>query len=327
MANKFERFGLEHGYKQPILVLGDMQFINLLHDADLYSLGYILPVDEYDLITKPILIFLYKDQDLGLQSFKNFIRWIDLADGDTNIMSVEFLVEKDKYTLSISQDMEKLIDIYIPEYFQRWTMPITTIGTYYKTFNITSDMFFRFRDLAQRRNYYILGGTEKYQFKGKIDISNCQFYDYESVPKNTASFRFKCNDKSKIIKKPPPVNKKEVLQLRNEKMKYFFPVTLEKIAKPIYNKYFNDTFTESEVFQAICNIVLFERIDSNPEIQKEIIKDGLVDKTGILKYIIDTPEMLSSYYPENNLFTKELILQQIELDHKDLLNYQKTEEN
>lgn len=83
----------------------------------------------------------------------------------------------------------------------------------------------------------------------------------------------------------------------------------------------NEKYENEIIVQAICNLILFERLKQEKDLSSDFTKAGY--PTRILDYLISTYESFSSYFPTEDFFSIEKIEYQIKNDQRELNEYLK----
>jgi hypothetical protein len=124
---------------------------------------------------------------------------------------------------------------------------------------------------------------------------------------------------------PPIESKKEVSERRKKEIRNFFPVTYNKLNNQGWlmnlQQELNEKYENEIIVQAICNLILFERLKQEKDLSSDFTKAGYPMR--ILDYLISTYESFSSYFPTEDFFSIEKIEYQIRNDQRELNEYLK----
>ncbi|KAF6700423.1 hypothetical protein [Bacillus sp. EKM501B] len=254
--------------------------------------------------------------------------WVDASGGDGDAVALDFVESKNNgYTLCIYPDPDRLIDRCVPKSLKDWIKPLVTFSTYFKQIDHVSENYSRLKNASKFSNlkvHLIKDGRpiEKLFFiKNKVN-----FFTEENVPENSLVYDF-FNNKNKhpdnqfeinndYFKKIKSEELEKLEEKRLKKIKYFFPITFEKV-KNSSNlsdaiKHLSEIYSYSQILQAICNIVLNFRLEE--EGIKEITKNPEQFQINILEYILENYEEFDSPFPDFNQIDKVQIEAQIKLD-------------
>jgi hypothetical protein len=117
----------------------------------------------------------------------------------------------------------------------------------------------------------------------------------------------------------------EIAGRRDEGIKTFFPVTYNKLNNQAWLstlvQELNEKYEKDIIIQAICNLILFERLKREKDLSPDFTKTGY--PINILDYLLSTFESFSSYFPTDDFFTMEKVENQIKNDQHELNEYLK----
>ena len=109
-------------------------------------------------------------------------------------------------------------------------------------------------------------------------------------------------------------SEEENIKKRKRFLKYFYPLTIDKIC---YEKYLkkeieelNKKYEVTLVYQAICNLILKYRLKN----EKRDFKNWR--EIDVLEYLLQTPETFKSIYPNEKHFSLGKIESQIKFQNK-----------
>ena len=78
-------------------------------------------------------------------------------------------------------------------------------------------------------------------------------------------------------------------------------------------------YTQDQIYQAICNLILFERIKKEDDLSNDFTEAGY--PTRILEYLVNTFESFDTYVPNDSFFNSEILEEQIKRDINELQNF------
>uniref|UniRef100_UPI0027B89F32 hypothetical protein n=1 Tax=Dysgonomonas sp. TaxID=1891233 RepID=UPI0027B89F32 len=103
----------------------------------------------------------------------------------------------------------------------------------------------------------------------------------------------------------------------------YLPITSDKLNKLWLNDVINELtpqFSIDLIKQAICNLIIIERIKKNTDFCRNIKK---LNSFTLLEYLVFNFESFDSYFPLDHFFRKGKILRQMQNDKKELNAYLK----
>ncbi len=299
------------------MIMGDLDFFNIFTKCD--AVSYIFGQNEKDSVKLIELFFVFKNKREAEAANNVIKRWIDAAEGDTGTVEINFIEEESKigYKLCINQRYDDLMKRNCPEYLEEWTKPIVMATTFFKSLKNTSGYYYKFKDAVKNNTYnikfafldsnYIASLNNDNIIKNGNDIN---FFKENEIPEeshlyvNSHNKKIDFTDINEIYKATDDGIEEE----RIKNIKYFFPITYEKIENEDYLsdeiKELMSKYEKSEILQAICNIILDFRIK----------KQGLRLKSSIeiLDYLLNSYEDYNSLYPNKPyMYSLENIEKQI----------------
>ncbi|MFI2959727.1 hypothetical protein [Priestia sp. JSM ZJ58] len=262
--------------------------------------------------------------------------WINASDNDGDAVGFDFVESRDgSYTICIYPETDRLMERNIPHLLKNWINPTVASVTYCKKIDHVSDNYIKFKKAAKfsslkihliKNNSLINGGS----FVKK----NINFFFEDTIPSDSilyGIFHSRNQQLDSKLKESRTEFKKKIKEdlneRRMEKIKYFFPISYEKINN---NEKLKGIITElkikypySSIIQAICNIVLDYRLAR--ENHQEIIANKENFHINILNYLLENYEDFNSQFPDFNQIKIEDIEKQIELDSNNCENLLKEE--
>lgn len=335
--NDFSKIGYEYGLKPHIVLIGDNAFSNYFAEAKCLGLIYVFGSDEKDNQIPVQIAFLFQKEDPAKKFLGCLMYRIERSNNDGDAVSIEFIENnKGGYTIAVFPEMNRFIDRNVPKHLKDKITPVMMIQTHFKEIDSISPYYYTFKTNYKKAGKiavgYVIGTpskikkqSEKYFLKTKFN-----FYEKGDKPKNSSAELYDFIQKNKIPKKgvypkPPKETKEEISTKRLSEIKDFFPVTYNKLnnqgwlielVQELEKKYEIDI-----IIQAICNLILFERLKQEKDLSPNFTKRGYPIK--ILDYLISTFESFSSYFPTDDFFTIDKIVNQIKNDQQELKAYLK----
>ncbi|MDB5002098.1 MAG: hypothetical protein JWQ34_323 [Mucilaginibacter sp.] len=319
--------GLDYGLKPIMALISNIEFPDLFKKANCTGLIYgFCPNTSGEEIPHE-LSFMMENENYAEQFLDVLIQWKDSSGGDSNAVELEFVELKNgDYTLVISPDNHLLMKRLVPEHLDDRINPrlITMsqgkggmrIGKNYLTFR---DKYIKDRRIVVRYTLFKDGQYIKQSSKYFVK-TEFQFYTEDNVPNDSNAVLAIGNKPGFKLPKPPKIeiNNENLLTRRHSELKYFFPITHDKIVNEKWLENIittiNKNYTSDQIIQAICNLVLFERLQRQKPMVIDLKSPGY--DLSILEYLIANFESFDSYFPEDNFFTKQKIENQIRLDAK-----------
>lgn len=227
--------------------------------------------------------------------------------------------------LSISPNIPILIQRIIPEHLREHVNPIVISISQGKDGMRISENYKYFRDnYVEGKNiairYFIVDKDNNISKRSEKYFLKTEFKFYKEGQLDETSILNPLINTNIKKSRPPKITKDndDFIKLRNNKLRYFFPVTVQKlktegwlegIIKGVSTKYSADQIT-----QAVCNLILFERLKQSNVPTINTVENGYDLK--IIEYLSETYESYNSYFPETETFTKQKIERQIRLDEQ-----------
>ncbi|MHA4193414.1 hypothetical protein [Bacillus albus] len=328
--------GYEQGAKATVMIMGDMMFSSDLMEAGFLGIAYI-KIPKHILEGNCVEIALvFEDKVKGKKAFSNLLSWVEGSNWDGDALEMDFVESKENgYTLCMYQNIDKLLGRCVKKSLLKWINPLVSLATHFKRIDNVSPQYKEFKKAMSFCKVKVsaidtLGNfilEDKYILK-----SNVNFYTEDNIPDDAyIKTHFDKGNPGSMSEFTPP----SVLELdgdinsnRISKIKNFLPITYEKIIRNEHLKSIiqrlNEEYSSAQVIQAICNIVLMERL--HIEGKTDIIGDKENIHMNILYYLDENPEEFNSYFPNFNELTLKQIQKQIQLDIEDYESF-KEEQN
>lgn len=319
------QFGLDYGLKPDFVILSDTSFQQNFSKAKCIGLAYIHCPDKNGYKIPCELGFLVEDEDFADKFLDSLIAWKEKS-GDSKAVDLEFIEYLNgDYMLSISPNVPILIQRIIPEHMQEHVNPSVIFVAQGKGGMRISDNYKDFRDnYVEGRNiairYFIVDKNNHISKRSEKYFLKTEFKFYKEGQLEGSSLINPIINTNLKRSRPPKIDKdnQDFIKRRSDKLRYFFPVTVQKLKtegwlegtiKGVSTKYSKDQIT-----QAVCNLILFERMKQSNVPTINTVEKGYDLK--IIEYLSENYESYSSYFPETESFTKQKIERQIRLDEQ-----------
>ena len=313
--------------------LSDIEFSTHFTKANCIGVLYVFGGKSEDDAYPVQLMFLFENELPAETFFNALLRWIEKSDNDGDAVAIDFIENNDGgYTIAISPEYERFADRMIPENLKGKISPRIIISTHYKKIDVLGSNYLKFKNNYSKSDSIVIGyvigslthitkKSEKYFQKKEFN-----FYTENDIPQDSMLFSYKAVSGEKpfleSIKKPPKELPEEISQNRVDNIKTLLPITYHKLSNRWLGLILDSlisTFDKHIIWQAIANLVIFERLQREKGASPEFLQEGHLTK--ILDYLTLTYESFESYYPPDEFFTEEKVRNQIENDNIELQNY------
>lgn len=330
----FSKIGYDYGLKPHLMLMGDPEFSNLFKAAKCIGLCYEFSKDEKDLIIPESLSFIFENEKPAEDFFNILLKWIDKSNGDGNAVALDFIeTNEGGYALGISPDMKRFIDRMVPKSHKEKVTPVAMLYTQFKEIPTLSKSYLDFKNkiknIEQFSIGYVIAKGEKIIKKGEKRFFKTEFNFFEenNTSEDNIVFVYRAvKNQSDLVKKSMPkcteLPVKELAERRLLEMKSYLPLTLNRLQ----NKWLEETmeklerkYEKDQIVQAICNLTIFERLKQNVDLSSDFTGQGYPNR--ILDYLLFTFESFDSYYPDDDFYTEERIIQQMQNDKNELTQY------
>lgn len=336
MMNKldFSKIGFDYGLKPHLVLIGDPEFSNLFKAAKCIGLSYEFSKDKENLIRPESLSFIFENEKPAKDFFNILLNWIDKSNGDGNAVALDFIeTNEGGYVVGISPDMRRFIDRMVPKSHKEKVSPVAMMCTQFKEIPTLSKNYLEFKNniknIDQFSIGYVIVEKEKITKKGEKHFIKTEFSFFEenNIPEDHMLISYHAVKKqSDFIKKPttkrPKLPLKELGERRLLEMRSYLPLTLNRLQNKwleIIIEKLEKEYEKDQIVQAICNLTIFERIKQNVDLSSDFTSQGYPNR--ILDYLLFTFESFDSYYPDDDFYTEEKIIQQIQNDKNELTQY------
>lgn len=332
MAHKV---GHDYGIKPFIMLMSDFGFIELFSKAGYQGVMYIFGQEEEKELLMPVQIgFLFRNEESASALMDMLVSW-DKESEDEDVVDINFIEKKNnKYIMCISPNSDSLRKRLLPAYLEGKVTEVFVMPTHYKELDI-SENFKRLKEnyisgTKMPVGYFIGSPGEKLrQGKEFVVVNNINFYheDDEQSPIVASYINISKGKSRKTPKKPTGKEKKiteeDIILRRMSEIQLYHPITYNKIVKQGWlgelRSQLQKKYDDDLIIQAICNIVLLERIHKEGKSYSGFKESGVANN--ILDYLSNNHESFKSYFPDDTFFTKYKIESQINRDKKELLTF------
>jgi len=323
--------GFDYGIKPHFMVIGDIEYPNLIHESKPLAMGYGKIPYFGLLIEPPFACLIFENEQKGRECFQHFKNWAE-GSKDGEAVSLSFIETNDGgYVVCVYPEFNRLIDRCIPKYLQAEVNPLVMAPISFPlTVEKISEHYLFFKQQTRERPFVFCGASKTGELFLNVAIQKrqVQLYKENEIPKNSPESAYliiKSTKKSqrKFERKLPLESPEEIRKKRWKRLKTFLPITIEKLKyQPNFqasrNLLVSEGFADWQILQAACNIVVSFRMCKKPYFT------GLDQKSAqasILKYLLNTFEEPKNLLPPNKYFSIEIIRKQIIGDTIELLKH------
>jgi hypothetical protein len=328
-----KEFGYDMGVKPRMIIVGDMEFANHYHSAVCIGIGYIFKKAPDQTMIPVEMGFMCIKENEADKFLDSLLSWVENSGGDGEAVAIEFIEQNNgDYVVSISPEQMRLIKRTVPKNLQNKVDPIMMIIAQGKGGIKISKNYLDFKNGYKEGKrivvrYYIVENNQITKASEKYFVKTTfKFYKQSEIPPDSISRALFSKNKSLKGLKPQKLLNPSIKQIadnRIQNLKTFFPI--------LHTKFFNDgwlknlfeqfknAYSESEFLQAVCNLVLLERLKKDNPDNINIEEPGLDMR--ILLHLTKTYESFSSYTPTETYFTKESLAKQLSLNKNYLSEY------
>lgn len=337
----FSKTGFDFGVKPKIVLLGDMQFANYFQEGKCIALSYAFDRDPRLVGAIPSnLFFVFENEVPATKFFDSLLRWIENSDSDPEAVELTFFEDNDGgYTVGISPEIERFMKRMIPEHLIDRVSPMMMLQTQYKKIDVLGQNYIHFKNNYKKSpeisvGYGILNTDGSVRYSRKSFTKKEFFFATDSVVNfNTASKGYEVMRRPEHFEKFKRIPKDtlEDIQLRRKnELKSLLPLTNHRLNNHWLRDvqdYFKNKYEVDVVIQAICNLLLFERIKRDTVWSEKFAEPHERHGHLLLEYLVTTHESFDSYFPDDNFFDIKKIECQLKLDKKELEDYLKEDQS
>lgn len=332
----FSNIGYDYGIKPFFMLVGDMEFSGLFTKANCKGVLYIFEKSVHDEMYPVQLAFLFQNEEPAEKFMDTILRWVEKSNNDGDAVAIEFIENsKGGYTLSISPEINRFVERMLPKHLKDKVNPIIMLQSHFKEIDTLGQNYLIFKNNYKKSENigigYVIGTPTNIVKQSKKFFMKKEFHFFkeEDIPSNSmaSAYTSKHNSsksKFKDFPKQPKEPIENISQRRIIEMKELLPLTYTKLSNQWLGeiqKRLSTKYDQEVIKQAICNLTIFERLKLNLDLDPDFTKSGYPVR--ILEYLLSTYESFDSYYPQDEFYTEETIIKQIENDKKELENYLK----
>lgn len=330
----FSNIGFDYGVKPKIVLVCNPEFVNLFIAADCIGVAYTFSKNKNDEIVPIQMAFLFQNEEPAEKFFEILLDWIFRSNNDGDAVAIDFIENnKEGYTLSISPEVSRFVERTVPIKLKNKVSPTITILKHYKIIDNLGQNYLNFKT-----NYH---KAEKIEISYKIATpskiikeskkyftkKDFNFFKEDEIPANSMASGYRSTQdfsdfEEKKYPKPPVESIEEITIRRVSEMKYYLPLTFHKLQNlwlGDIQKKLSTNFDSDLIIQAICNLTIFERLKQIVNLSPDFTKN--VYPTNILDYLLSNYESFNSYYPNDDFYSEEKIIKQIQNDKNELEIY------
>lgn len=317
----------DYGTSPNMMIIGDIDLFDSLNDwrGILYKIlqsrnGQKFFVD---------LALLFENKELAEKSYDLFDRNRKKYETD-EIVDIIFVETENGYRVFILENMEKLIEKTIPTHLKKWVIPTYTNIVKPLTVLRKSKEFLMFKEYRKNNKKTSIRISHSYInsigepiliLKKGFMIKNISILTEDEAKKNLMiknyfiddinGIKKECEENKKILFN---ISEEEKIEKRKKVLKYFYPLTMNKILYEEYLKQeiedLNKRYEITLIYQAICNLILKYRLE------KKKVYFRTWKSLNFLEYLLQSPETFKSFYPEEKYFSLGRIENQIKFQNK-----------
>jgi len=318
--------GFDYGLKPRCMIIGDMEYPNLLHQAKVVAIGYgVLP--HFGPLSNTIFTSLiFENKTKGRECFEHLKKWVDTS-GDSKAVVLSFIEKRDGgYKVCIYPEFKLLEKRCIPEYMIDEVQPIFTVPiTFPIVVEKVSQNYYEFKRQAVKKPYIFCGASREGEMFLDLAIQkrNVNFFQEGNIPEDAPekAFERKYNQSQITGKKILLNNPSEIFRRRKKKLKNYFPISIAKLEYmhnfiQVRTQLIEIGYQEWQINQAACNLIVSYRM------VKKLFFQGLEGKVAssqILNYLLDSFEEYENIIPDETEFSLDNLKRQIKADMKELL--------
>jgi hypothetical protein len=326
-------FGIDYGVKPRMILVADQSFVEYFDKSKFIGMVYVNCPDSTGNLLPIEIGFNFEVEEFARKFMETLVGWVEQSGNDERAVHMEFIDMKNgDYMVAFAQDRELFCKRMLPDMLGDRVDPILFLV--YKGKEMRTG-----KNYAQFKQNYVQGrriiirafvgigtGAQEKILPPYFIKSSFQFYkEGELPPDSITHFLLGKKDKpltKNSIKRKIPVDHQAIAERRGLELAYFFPVTTDRIKR---NGWLSDViksipphFDQQQIQQAICNIILTERLKQE---NRELKADGPGHNMNLLRYLLESIESFDSYFPQDSFFTKPLLKQQLKRDKDFLTDY------
>ncbi|UYQ92834.1 hypothetical protein MKQ68_22395 [Chitinophaga horti] len=326
-------FGFDYGVKPRMILVSDQSFVEYFDKGKCIGMIYVNCPDSTGKLLPTEIGFNFEVEEYAQLFIETLVRWVEQSGNDERAVHMEFIDMKNgDYMVAFAQDKELFCKRMLHGMLEDRVDPI--LFFFYKGKTMQTG-----RNYAQFKQNYVQGrriivrafvgigtGAEEKILLPYFIKSSFQFSKEEDLPSDSIAHSLLVKKDKPLtknnIKRKTPVDHEAIATRRRQDLSYFFPVTIDRINRQEWLaeviKTIPPHFSQQQIQQAICNMILAERLKQE---SSELKTAGPGHDMNLLRYLVETIESFDSYFPPDNFFTKPLIKQQLKRDKDYLTDY------
>jgi hypothetical protein len=327
-------FGFDYGLKPRLMLVADISFPEYFQKAKCVAVAFVhCPDSKGNLITTE-LGFLCEVEEYAEKLMDCLMQWVIDSGDDGDAVEMEFIeLLNGEYMLAFAPNVDRFLKRMLTPVMIDRVDPLLTMVTQSKSgmrvgenYLLFKSQYVRGRRIPVRifigKDGKIQKPGERYFVKTEFKFSKEGELPHDSIGRTLLAKKDNPFN-PKNLKRKGPVDMAPIEKRRMEELNYFFPLLLDRIERENWLEAVISSMpphiSRPEMIQAICNIVLLERLkQNNPQ---GIKTNGIGYDMDLLQYLLQQVESFGSYFPPPELFTKALIKRQAKLDKKYLTEY------
>lgn len=327
-------FGMDYGLKPRLMLMADFTFADYFQKGKCIAIIFVHCPDSVGNQITTELGFLFEVEEYAEKFMDCVMRWVEDSGDDGDAVDLEFIERLNgDYLVAIAPNFDRFLKRMISPLLIERVDPLSSMMTQGKdgmrigeNYSLFKSQYAKGRRIPVRafigKEGKVQKVIERYFVKTEFRFSKEGELSHDSLGHGLLAKKDK-RFKPKDFKRKGSVDMEPIEKRRMEELSHFYPLTLDKIER---EGWLRDVIasiprhiSRAEVIQAICNIVLLERLKQNNP--REVKTVGPGHDMNILQHLIQDVESFSNYFPPTELFTKSLIQKQTKLDKKYLTEY------
>lgn len=314
----------DYGVSPNIMIIGDLELINSLDNWN--GILYLISQSKLTDIDFIELSLIFENKKSAEKSYKLFDENRRRHKTD-EIIDIIFVEMEEGYKVFILLNMKILIEEIIPVHLKEWVNPIYTNGIKPLFISKKSNHFLILKEYKKDNKERVVYITHSYInsignpvpiIKKEFKIKNILILTELEARENEMIKNYFVDNIEEEYKYNKEMifsfSEEENIKKRKKFLKYFYPLTIDKI---YYEKYLkkeieelNKKYEVTLIYQAICNLILKYRLKN----EKRYFKNW--KEIDVLEYLLQTPETFKSIYPDEKYFSLGRIESQIKFQNK-----------